>query len=353
MRNIKFLPLFVLFVLNNLLCFAQPDISESDPHRGMYINRFLKYNTLTINSGANDIDTSNSILSIDVNHDGIFEKEDRVLQYCLDNHITTIVLYDLRNILGRGILAWNENDNQFQDLEEHLCRFMEKARIRYCINEIGAAGQGQGFWSGIQDAFTVPTPALRFSNSERSMPSFSPFVNLADTMYEVTNPLFGESEELKYFLRVGRFALSECSQRFNLLHEEYEFWNENDLPTNTVVDPSCTLQNCVACTNPNGNFVYPNIYEAGYYRVFVRALKKMKEVKIFLNTGLNPTDPNYIKTEVYFQSPNQGFTVDEIEDLYSFIDGNPDQTTSIAGWSDCQKNLFDLDNEGLLPECGL
>lgn len=128
MRNIKHILLLILFALNYLSCFAQPEISESDPHRGMYVNRFLKYNTLTINSGSYEVDTSNSILGVDANFDGIFEKEDRLLQYCMDNHITSIVLYELRNIIGRGLYAWNETTNQYEDLEDHLCRFMEKVR---------------------------------------------------------------------------------------------------------------------------------------------------------------------------------------------------------------------------------
>lgn len=99
MKKSVFLYLQILLCLVVKFTTAQPNLTESDPRRGMYVNKFVTYQTLTIYTGSNKLDTANSILGVDANHDGVFEKEDRLLEYCRDNHITSLVLYDLRDVL--------------------------------------------------------------------------------------------------------------------------------------------------------------------------------------------------------------------------------------------------------------
>src|SRR6187200_1694512 len=126
--------LLFLLLFSFISSFAQFP-AESDPHRGMYVDKFAKRV-----QGSSAYDPIFSILAVDENHDGIFEKEDALLNYCAENHITDIELYDLEKILGGTITVWNENTKMNESLELHLCRFMQKAREQYCISEIGAAG---------------------------------------------------------------------------------------------------------------------------------------------------------------------------------------------------------------------
>src|SRR6187402_390432 len=126
--------LLILFFFSAFNSFAQYP-PESDPHRGMYVDKFAKRV-----QGSSAYDPKFSILAVDENRDGIFEKEDALLTYCAENHITDIELYDLEKILGGTITVWNENTKMNEPLELHLCRFMQKARDQYCITEIGAAG---------------------------------------------------------------------------------------------------------------------------------------------------------------------------------------------------------------------
>src|SRR5262245_23140678 len=121
----------LVLILFSLIAEAQLP-PEADPHRGMYLDRFVKQK-LT----ANEPDPTFSILSVDTNSDGVFEKEDAYLQYACENHITYIALYDLHKITGGSMSAWNENTKRYENLEVHLCRFMEKAKNQYGITQIG------------------------------------------------------------------------------------------------------------------------------------------------------------------------------------------------------------------------
>ncbi len=210
----------------------------------MYVNKFVTYQTLTIYTGSNKLDTANSILGVDANHDGVFEKEDRLLEYCRDNHITSLVLYDLRDVLGRGVMVWNENNHRLEDLEDHLCRFMQKARQQYCIVEIGAAGQKKGFYNRFANLYTTPTPIFPFSPAQRNSPYFTPLLALAaDPSIVLGDDRLPLVEEIKFWLRAGQFGVNNCNERINLLHEEFEFWNSNDisvLPSYVEINSSCT-----------------------------------------------------------------------------------------------------------------
>ncbi|MBK7852547.1 MAG: hypothetical protein IPJ66_15820 [Bacteroidetes bacterium] len=81
-----FFVLNVFMVHSMLLAQVAP---ESNPQRGMYLDHFLKI----LPSG--EIDQAFSVLSVDTNRDGIFEREDAILEYCAQNHITYIAPYDM------------------------------------------------------------------------------------------------------------------------------------------------------------------------------------------------------------------------------------------------------------------
>ncbi len=125
--------IFLFFISNTLLAQLPP---ESDPHRGMYIDRFVK----TYANNSSMVDPTFSILSVDTNSDGIFEKEDAYLNYVCENHITYINMYDMEKIIGTNLTAWNENTKQYEKLEKHFCRFVQKAKNEYGVTQVGVIG---------------------------------------------------------------------------------------------------------------------------------------------------------------------------------------------------------------------
>ncbi len=139
MKYISVLFLF-LFSFNVSAQFAP----EQNPLRGIYIDKFIK--TFVNN---NSIDPEFSILGVDKNHDGIFEKEDAILKYAAENHITYIAMFDLHRILGRNYTSWDENLNADVNLEAHLDRFLRKAKSKYGITQLGAIGGSENFFDSL------------------------------------------------------------------------------------------------------------------------------------------------------------------------------------------------------------
>ena len=132
-------------------------LPESDPHRGVYL------------------DTSRSILGVDKDFDGIFEKEDAVLRYACENHITYLTMYDMHRTIGTSKLIWNENTHQFENPEKHLCRFIEKARTLYGVTQIGAVGGSTNFFDSLStflDRYPVTAP-IRLNDEIKSSPYFN------------------------------------------------------------------------------------------------------------------------------------------------------------------------------------
>jgi hypothetical protein len=219
---------FTLFFLFSFQVSSQLP-PESDPLRGMYIDKFMK----PYQGNSSVIDPNFSILSVDTNCDGIFEKEDAYLEYACENHITYLALYDLSRILNNSIFAWNENTKQFEDLEKHLCRFIEKAKTQYGITQIGAVGGGVSLFDSIytfMDRFPVTEP-YRLRNETVSSEHFNSKLRIVEN-----DNLVNEEEQLselyKLGLRINDFNSCECQADIDVLNIEYEFWGDciNDLP---------------------------------------------------------------------------------------------------------------------------
>ncbi len=71
-----------------------------DHPRGLYVNRFFSFNSGTITQNTNT-----SIL-------GNAAKENELLQYCMDNHITYLTLFDVPKIFSTfGTPQWTTNSN--------------------------------------------------------------------------------------------------------------------------------------------------------------------------------------------------------------------------------------------------
>lgn len=217
--------IFVYLILISILSFSQAPPIESDPHRGLYINGFIKITNGIINE-------DNSILGVDQDRDGVYEKEDSLLRYLQRNHITYMLLYDLRKMFGYNHTAYDALLASYTPLQDHLCRFMQKARLQYCVTEIGAVVGSDAEINNVvnfNSLFETPTPSFLFSPIERLSSQFN-LLSAADTIYSVTDSLFVESEMLKFLLRVSHFGgmTNECSEHFDYIHIASEWWNESD-----------------------------------------------------------------------------------------------------------------------------
>ena len=213
-----FFVLNVFMVHSMLLAQVAP---ESNPHRGMYLDHFLKI----LPSG--EIDQAFSVLSVDTNRDGIFEREDAILEYCAQNHITYIAPYDMGKILGRNRTAWNENTRQYEDLEKHFCRFIQKAKNEYCIDQIGAIAGNESFFDSLM-TFTErypPTEPYRFRQEQLNSPVFNPALRMAENTYPDGSREQRLAEFIKFYLRLSDLnRCAECGANIDVLNVELEFW---------------------------------------------------------------------------------------------------------------------------------
>src|SRR5215203_4518800 len=62
-----------------------------DPHRGFQVGHFASFTPESINAGYGQLNLNFSIL-------GNTQREDSLLQYACDNHITSLGLYDLYEV---------------------------------------------------------------------------------------------------------------------------------------------------------------------------------------------------------------------------------------------------------------
>lgn len=253
MKTISTRFVFLLTILFWEITVAQPTVYESNPERSMYVNQFVK---LMPNG---DLYEDGSILGVDKNSDGVFEKERQLLEYAKTNHITHLIFYDLRNVFNRSQpLVWNQNDIRYETLEEHLCRFMKDAQTNYCISTFGADG-GFGTLSNAAEfdgdpSTDTPTPSMVLPQILRN--ADPGLLIVEDSTLIPGSPRFYEAEFIKLFLRIRNFnQVNSCGVHFNSLAYDEEFWNSmtsfNSICTSTVIvtvddqcNPCCDIAPC-------------------------------------------------------------------------------------------------------------
>ncbi|MBL0102906.1 MAG: hypothetical protein IPP51_03595 [Bacteroidetes bacterium] len=279
----RLLPLFLL--LFPFISFAQFS-PESDPHRGIYADDFLK-----LNSANTEVDSSKSILTVDANHDGIFEKEDALLSYACENHITYLALYDTHRIIGKHRMIWNENSAQYEDLEKHLCRFITKAKSEYGISEIGAIGGSPQYFDSLStymDRYPLTAP-VHLDSTITSSPYFNEALRIAEKEYHSQSPEARRAEKIKQSIAIMNFnSINSCGASIDVLNVEYEFWGD--------------------CANEFQNF----------YDIAV-SMNSLKQI----NNQLHPSHP--LRTEAYLA-------------LLGYCNSNPtfyDVVKTIDGCSSC------------------
>ncbi|TAH40936.1 MAG: hypothetical protein EYC69_09715 [Bacteroidetes bacterium] len=173
--------------------------------RGMYVDNFFRttYNT----SGSTIADQNRSVLGVSV-------KENALLQYSKDNHVTYLILYDLHRVLGNSTF------------EGYLCGFLQKAKTQYCIEYIGVASSCASMFNSVIDQ--AGTEPLSFSSPEyenfANVPGFVNQLGFLENNYEPGDSLFYLSEFIKLNMRAVEFNES-CAYKFDVMVTEYEFWN--------------------------------------------------------------------------------------------------------------------------------
>lgn len=214
---------FTLFLFITLPSHTSAQFApESDPHRGIYVDGFVK-----LNPANTAVDEALSILSVDKDHDGIFEKEDEVLRYACQNHITYLALYDTHKILGRGRTAWNELTKQNEDLEKHLCRFIQKAKTQYGVTQIGAIGGSPQYFDSVatyMDRYPLSSP-IHLDSAIVNNPHFNERLRIVERQFHQPSAEAMKAEFLKHELNVIAFnANNQCEASIDVLNVEYEFW---------------------------------------------------------------------------------------------------------------------------------
>ena len=187
--------------------------------RGMYVDKFFR--TAINTGGATVVNPVFSIL-------GIPAKEDSLLNYARENHITYLILYDLYYVFGNSTF------------EGYLCSFIQKAKTQYCIEEIGVASSCSGMFDNIFNmAATASISLSEQQNSIQYSKDQRKQLEIVQHHYKPGDPLFYICEATKLNMRIAAFN-DNCAYKLDVMVSEYEFWNptvddcQGDLPSKDV-----------------------------------------------------------------------------------------------------------------------
>ena len=216
--------------------------------RGMYVNSF--FDTAINGSGQQIINSATSIL-------GVTAKENELLQYAKDNHITYLTLLGTHNIFGNA--TW----------EALLCSFINKAKNTYCVELIGVSNSCADAFNEVTLFSGLPqTPNYPLPQSMQSHPlSFVQQTHAPGTF------MFARAESSKLFLRAGDFN-AICSDKIDVFVSEYEYWNGAGHPDNCTDEAGVIVdikwQRFIDYTN-DLNIIRDDYNEANSHTVFTEA----------------------------------------------------------------------------------
>ena len=234
MKTKNLIPLLFacLFNFSFLLADAQifpPQPVDQDPHRSLMVDQFIRINNNSPQGSHVFLSPEHSILSVDQDNNGIYEREEELLKYCDDNHITHLILYDTYRIFNPWpssgeIRAWDQNTGQNLTLREHFCRFIHNAKTNHNITEISI--NGGGGLADVIDAsavFMQPSPEMEFTADELANPEInSRFLYLTDPI----NNGVPKAELAKFTLRaLGFGGCNPCDEFIDYVNYEDEFWH--------------------------------------------------------------------------------------------------------------------------------
>ncbi len=209
-------------------------ISQTPDHpRGIYVDKFISL--YTDGNGLPQLDPNTSILGVDEfpsgNPDGIYEKEIELLNYCKENRITYLVLYDMR-LLTNGVLASN-NPPLYNYLKDRLCEFMTEAKNNYCINSFGAvAFKASSFQDIVNYNTNNAIPPFNLTIQEKNLLGNNQLlINVIEsTTINPTDSTFYIQQLFRFGIGMYRYnslTQGQCPD-FDVLNMEYEFWNKTD-----------------------------------------------------------------------------------------------------------------------------
>ncbi len=167
--------------------------------RGMYVNGF--FSTAINGSGQSIINSATSIL-------GVTTKENELLQFAKDHHITYLTLLGTHNIFGNA--TW----------ESLLCSFIDKAKNTYCVELIGVSNSCADAFNDVTLFSGLPqTPNYPLPQSMQSHP-----LSFVQQTHNPGTFMFARAESGKLFLRASDFN-SVCTNKIDVFVTEYEWWN--------------------------------------------------------------------------------------------------------------------------------
>jgi hypothetical protein len=261
----------------------------------MYIDKFVK----TSFYDSTKVDPSFSVLATDTNCDGIYEKEDAMLDYASENHITYLALYDLHRIFGRQLYAWDENQNRTVDLEEHLFRFIKKAKSKYGVTLIGAIGGSERFFDSLKTYLErFPRADFDVVNTEfefwtNCFLEFGNFISIQNAMFQMKENYNLAHPDNKIISEVYLAALYSCNSSVG-----------NQAAVQTI-DGCINCSPCSGCANPHPR-MSDRILHA-WYVVNPGSMNLAEQNYFEIPSSEDSTDFHPI---LYAESYNTGGTVD-------------------------------------------
>jgi hypothetical protein len=155
----NFLLTLLIIVISNSLSFAQsplPSMSTTnDPGRGMYISDFFVW----LGNSNGGVDKNRSVLGVAAHENALFE-------YCKENHITHIVLYDIAKVLDQENSIINAMVSSTETVADRYCNFLISART-HGISKIGITGSAKEFFGNVVTRPATP-PIIITDATERT-----------------------------------------------------------------------------------------------------------------------------------------------------------------------------------------
>lgn len=187
-----------LITLLTIVLFLHSDLfgQVTGNQRGLYVNQFVElFHNLNPGGPNNSINTAYSIL-------GNTTAENRLLTYCMENHITYIALYDMANIFDGS----SQQANKIIALKNFIC----KAKSNYCIKYVGASVKLDTYLP-IKNGFALrQTPPFIFDTTFHGTELYDSLRYLEDTIPS-DDARFAVAEMLKLSLRIAFLNNSSIS----------------------------------------------------------------------------------------------------------------------------------------------
>ena len=279
MRKTFFAVIFILSFITQFYSYGQ----ATDPHRGLTVTKLIRFTPASINSGGTPIvDISNTILGT--------PREDSLLSYCRDNHITYLELYDMYLILRYDTMGCILPSGD--SLVEGLCNFINKAKNQYCISEVGAATEKSFVFGRIDSLNQSPiwySPALILNTIESQTIANPSFIHqLLTTTFLSTDSLFALSIKLKQLICMFRFN-STCTAHFDFFNViDEELWHSTN--PNYYFNNFLPLMHYVDSLKNNYNAMHTDSVRIA---VYIRALtgNTRDTLSVNLIDGFNSAPP--------------------------------------------------------------